>query len=199
MPPDEAPSDADLLARLRAGDGGAYETLVRAQSPKLLRVLRRIVGSEDEARDALQEAFMTAFRALAGFDGRSRISTWLYRIAVNAGLMRLRRRKHLAECSVEELLPSFLEDGHRRDPGPAWRSAPDEEVDRARLRELVRDKIAQLPETYREPLLLYDIQGLDTAEVARALSLSVGAVKTRLHRARQALRALLDPALRGVA
>lgn len=199
MRPDEAPSDAELLARLRAGDGGAYETLVRAESPKLLRVLRRIVGSEDEARDALQEAFMTAFRALAAFDGRSRVSTWLYRVAVNAGLMRLRRRKHLSECSVEELLPSFLEDGHRRDPGPAWRAAPDEEVERARLRALVRDKIAELPETYREPLLLYDIQGLDTAEVARALSLSVGAVKTRLHRARQALRALLDPTQRGLA
>jgi RNA polymerase sigma-70 factor (ECF subfamily) len=127
------------------------------------------------------------------------VSTWLYRVAINAGLMRLRRRKHLAECSVEELLPAFLDDGHRRDPGGAWRPAPDDELERARLRAHVRDKIAELPEAYREPLWLFDIEGHDTAEVARALGLTVGAVKTRLHRARQALRALLHAGLAEVA
>jgi RNA polymerase sigma-70 factor, ECF subfamily len=196
MAPPQTPPDAGLLARLRAGEDAAWEQLVRAETPKLLRVVRRIVGGEDEARDMLQESFVTAFRALPAFDGRSRVSTWLYRIAVNAALMRLRRRKHLAECSVDELLPGFLEDGHRRDPGPAWRSTPEEDVERARLQSLVRERIAELPETHREALLLYDIQGLETAEVAQALGVSVGALKTRVHRARQALRALLDPAMR---
>lgn len=196
MPPD-APPDAELLARLRAGDDAAYEALVRAESPKLLRVVRRVLDNEDEARDVLQEAFMTAFRALPAFDGRSRVSTWLYRIAVNAALMKLRRRKRLAECDVDAALPAFLEDGHRRDVGPAWPPAPDEEVERARLRQLVRDKIAELPESFREALLLYDLQGLSTGEIAAALSISTAAVKTRLHRARQALRALLDPYFAG--
>jgi len=196
MPP-EPPPDADLLARLRSGEDAAYEELVRAESAKLLGVVRRILDNEDEARDVLQEAFMTAFRALPAFDGRSRVSTWLYRIAVNAALMKLRRRKRLAECDVEAALPTFHEDGHRQDVGPAWRPAPDDDIDRARLRQLVRDKIAELPESYREALLLFDIQGLSTGEIASALGISVAAVKTRLHRARQALRALLDPVLSG--
>jgi RNA polymerase sigma-70 factor, ECF subfamily len=183
-----------LVAGLRAGDDGAYETLVRAYGGRLLQVARRYVGDE-EARDAVQEALLAAFKAIERFDGKSRISTWLHRIVVNTCLMRLRRQKSRPEQSIEPLLPSFLEDGHRADPGPDWES-PETILRRTETRELVREAIDRLPKNYRTVLLLRDIEGLSGAEVGDRLGITTGAVKVRLHRARQALREILDPHLR---
>jgi len=193
----EGPDDAALLERLRRGDDAAYEILVRVNTPRLLAVTRRLLRSEEDARDAVQEAFVSAFRSLDRFQGDSRLSTWLHRIAVNAALMRLRSRKRKPEDSIEELMPRFLEDGHHaRTPVPWKEREADALLARQEVRDQVREAIDRLPESYRNVLLLRDIEELETAEVAEILAVSTGAVKTRLHRARVALRNQLDAFLR---
>lgn len=186
-----------LLDGLRAGDKSAYETLVNHYSGRMLMVTRRLLPREEDARDALQEAFISAFRGLSSFDGRAQLGTWLHRIAVNAALMKLRSQKRRPELAIDDLLPSYLEDGHRRDAGPAWNETAEQTAEQAETRRLVRQCIEQLPENYRVVLILRDIEEMDTATVAEYLGIEEGAVKTRLHRARQALRTLLDPYFRG--
>lgn len=200
MSPEPTPAlpseDEALLASLRAGDPRAYETLVRTMAPPLLAVCRRIVRNEEDARDAVQDAFVNAWKSLPRFEAGSRLSTWLHRIAVNACLMRLRSRRRKPEEPIEDLLPSFLEDGHQTVDSAPWLEPADVVLDRKQLAAVVRQQIERLPDTYRVVLLLRDIEGLDTAQAAEALGVTENAVKLRLHRARQALRTLLDPMLR---
>ena len=193
------PDETTLLERLRAGEDAAYEELVRLYGPRLLAVARRFLRSEDDAQDAVQDAFLNAFRSIDSFEGQARISTWLHRIVVNASLMKLRTRRRKPEQSIEELLPNFLEDGHMTNLATPWRTAGEDEVELAQLRDLLLQKAQQLPDSFRNVLLLRDIEGLDTKEAAQLLEISTAAVKTRLHRARLALRELLDPHLRRVA
>jgi RNA polymerase sigma-70 factor (ECF subfamily) len=195
--PSASPADpeADLLARLRAGDDAAYAQLVREQTPALLRVTSRLLRSDDEARDAVQDAFVAVFRALPRFRGESRLATWIYRIAINAALARLRARASVDEVSLDEWLPRFVDDGHQAEPSEPWPA--DAGAERREVRERVRAAIDRLPDSYRTVVLLRDIEELTTDEAAQALGISTGAVKVRLHRARQALRALLDPWMRG--
>lgn len=192
---DEAP----LVAQLRAGDERAFEQVVRAYGGRLLAVARRIVGSEEDARDVVQDAFLNAFRSLDRFEGNAKLSTWLHRIVVNAALMKLRTRKRKPEQSIETLLPSFLDDGHHEERFQSWDEPVDKLMERAETRELVRQQIDALPEGYRTVLVLRDIEGLDTEEAANVLGLSVNATKIRLHRARQALRTMLAPHFRSAA
>lgn len=193
---DAAAADTLLLARLRAGDATAYDDLVRAYSPRMLAVTRRILNSEDDAKDAVQDAFLSAFRGLASFAGGSLLSTWLHRIAVNAALMKLRTRRRKPERSIETLLPVYLEDGHHAENFQDWNLPADRAMLRAEQREVIRKCIGELPENYRTVLILRDIEELDTDEAAERLGLTPNAVKIRLHRARQALRTLLDPHFR---
>ncbi len=193
---DALPDEDELLAGLRAGEDGAYEALVRAYGGRMLAVARRFLRSEDDARDAVQDAFLNAFRSIDRFEGQARLSTWLHRIVVNAALMKLRTRRRKPERSIEELLPGFEADGHLEHPAEPWRKLPEEEVGREEMRRLVLEKIHELPEAHRNVLMLRDIEELDTEAAAEVLGVSVGAVKTRLHRARQALRELLEPHLR---
>lgn len=188
-------NEAELLERLRAGEEAAYEEMVRAHGGRLLAVARRMLRSEDDAQDTLQDAFLSAFRSIDRFEGQARLSTWLHRIVVNAALMRLRTRRRKPEKSIEELLPGFLEDGHMAQPASGWRELGDDPAELNELRGLVLRLLDELPEGYRNVLMLRDIEDLDTEETARLLDLSTGAVKTRLHRARQALRGLLEPHL----
>lgn len=190
------PDDGALVARLRAGEEAAYEELVREHGGRLLAVARRFLRSDDDARDAVQDAFLSAFRNIGNFEGQALLSTWLHRIVVNAALMKLRTRRRKPETSIEELLPGFLEDGHMSHPASAWRKTDADPAELNQLRSLVLEKIQDLPEGYRNVLMLRDIEDLDTEETAQLMGLSTGAVKTRLHRARQALRALLEPHLR---
>lgn len=192
-PPGPPAQEGGLLARLRLRQPEACERLVREQSPRLLAVARRILRDEDAARDAVQEAFVAAFRHLDRFAGQARLSTWLHRIVVNAALMRLRARAARPETSIEELLPAFEVDGRHTASPPAWRRAPDELLAQGEVRQLVREAIDRLPQAYRTVILLRDIEELDTATTADLLGLTVPAVKVRLHRARQALRTLLEP------
>jgi RNA polymerase sigma-70 factor (ECF subfamily) len=187
-----ASSHAALIARLKEGDEAAFAQLVRTQGSRLLAVAQRFLRNEEDARDVVQDAFLAAFRSIEGFQEESRISTWLHRITVNAALMKLRARRRKPEEPIEELLPNFLENGHRADVGPPWKEAADIALQRRETRVLVRDCIDRLPESYRTVLLLRDIEELDTEEAAQLLGITPNAVKVRLHRARQALRTLLD-------
>ena len=186
--------ESSLVAGLRRGDSAAYEQLVRQYGGRLLQVARRYLDEED-ARDALQEALVSAWKSIDRFDGHSMVSTWLHRIVVNASLMRLRKKSTKLEKateSLEPLLPQFLSDGHRAEVGPAWQETPEEMFERSEVRQWVRDGIDQLPEGYRTVILLRDIEGLNGQETADAMGLTTTAVKVRLHRARQALREILD-------
>lgn len=193
---DETAADQALLAGLRAGTAAAFEKLVRLHSGRMLSVARRFLAQDHDAQDAVQDAFLSAFKALPTFDGRARLSTWLHRIVVNAALMKLRSQRRHPEQSMDDLLPKFLEDGHQAAPAGRWKTSPSE-LELAENRQQIRDQIAKLPESYRTVLLLRDIEEFDTETVAQMLDLSVSVVKVRLHRARQALRTLLDPLLGG--
>jgi RNA polymerase sigma-70 factor (ECF subfamily) len=193
-------ADEDALLRgLRAGDDAAFEALVRAHGGRMLAVARRLLGSEEDAKDAVQDAFISAFRSIGTFEGGSRLATWLHRIAINSALMKLRTRQRKNEQSIEPLLPAFRDDGHAVRPARPWKESADQAVQRHELREFVRESIDRLPETHRIVLVLRDIEELDTEETGRLLGISESAVKTRLHRARQALRTLIDPKLSGEA
>ena len=184
-----------LLARLRAGDDDAFEELVRTYSPRLLGLARRIVGNDEDARDVIQDALLSAFRSMDRFQGDARLGTWLHRIVVNTALMKLRRRRRKPEESLEPLLPAFQSDGHFVERFSAWDQSEraDAALSRIETRQLIRGLIEQLPESFRTVLLLRDIEGIDTEESARLLNTTPNAVKIRLHRARQALRTLLAP------
>jgi RNA polymerase sigma-70 factor, ECF subfamily len=185
--------EATLIARLQAGEEDAFAVCVRTYCTPMLLAARRILANEEDARDAVQDAFVSAFKEIGRFEARSRLGTWLHRIVVNAALYRLRHRQRHPERSIEDLLPHFGEGEHQVDPPSPWKDTSETILQRQELCELVRRCIDQLPESYRTVLLLRDIEGLDTEETAEALGISQGVVKTRLHRARQALRSLLNP------
>ena len=185
--------DSDLLRCLRAGDEQAYEVLVRQYSGRMLAVARRLLGRGDESADAVQEAFCSAFQAIDRFEGVSALSTWLHRIVVNACLMKLRSRSRRPTVSIGDVLPAFDETGHHVQPVAQWSEEPCNRLERAETQKQVRACIDLLPDDHRLVLLLRDIEELDTEQTAEVLGISVPAVKTRLHRARQALRSLLEP------
>lgn len=183
-----------FLARLRAGDAAAFEDLVRVVGGRMYALTRRMLRSEADAADALQEAFVSAFKALPKFSGESKITTWLHRIVVNACLMRLRKLSRHPERSIDAMMPQFAENGHHAGKVSGW---TENLAEREETAEMVRQSMADLPEAYREVLVLRDVEGLDTAQAAAFLGTSENNVKTRLHRARLALRELLDTRMKG--
>lgn len=184
--------EARLVASLRAGDPQAFEALVRQQGPRLLVVARRIVRNEEDARDCVQEAFLAVHRSIGGFEARSRLGTWLRRIVTNAALMKIRTRLARPEEPIEHLLPRYDRYGYLEGPTDTNAACAEELLDRAGARQRVREAIARLPDRYRVVLLLRDIEGYSTDEAARVLEISPGAAKVRLHRARTALKGLLQ-------
>jgi RNA polymerase sigma-70 factor, ECF subfamily len=193
----DSPADEALLAGLRAGDDASYELLVRTYCGPMLAVARRIVGDEDDAMDCVQDAFMQAFRNMAGFEGRSSLATWLHRIVANAALSKLRKRSRYPGELSPELLTTFDSTGHRIGRQGRCASSVEALIDRAETRELVQRQIALLPDQYRVVLVLRDIERYDTAEAAAMLEITEAALKVRLHRARTALKKLIEPLLRG--
>ena len=180
-----------LLERLRQGDEAAYELMIRSYGGRMLAVARGLLRNEEDARDVVQSAYISAFRGLRTFKGTSQLSTWLHRIVVNGSLMKLRTRRRKPEESIEDLLPGFLEDGHHAESFSGWAAQADRLLEDKQTRQVVRAAIAELPETHRAVLILRDIEELTTEEAATALGVTPNAVKIRLHRARQALATLL--------
>ncbi len=186
-------SEVALVHRLVAGDEDAFAEVVRVHAPRMLATARRLLRDEHEAEDAVQEAFVSAFGALDRFEGASALGTWLHRIAVNAALERLRRRRSRDETSIEELLPQWAADGHHEVSPEPWTLDDGSPAERDETRRVVRAAIDRLPEAHRVALLLRDIEGLTTADAAAALGIDEGTMKVRVHRARLALRNLLAP------
>lgn len=190
--------ERELVRALQRGDDAAFASLVRDHGAPLLATARRMLGNEDDARDALQEAFLSAFRAIKSFEEKSRLGTWLHRITVNAVLMKLRTRRRCCERSAEELLPKFTGDGHHVEPPCPWSDRAVRALQSKESSALLWRAIDQLPPQFREVIVLRDIEGLSTEEAGVHLGITKNAVKIRLHRARQSLRTLLDDCLEDV-
>jgi RNA polymerase sigma-70 factor (ECF subfamily) len=193
----EQEAEAQLLARVRAGDEEASAALVRKYGGRMLAVARRFLRCDEESADAVQDAFLAAFRCLDQFRGHSSLGTWLHRIVVNSCLMKLRVQSRGRAVPIDDLLPTFDETGHHSRPVRPWPEPALSQLEREETRLQVRACIDRLPEPYRTVLLLRDIEELDTEHTARQLGITPGTVKTRLHRARQALRTLLEPLFLG--
>jgi RNA polymerase sigma-70 factor (ECF subfamily) len=189
----ERDAEAQLLARIRAGDQEASATLLRKHGGRMLAVARRLLRCEEDSADAVQDAFLAAFRSLDKFEGNSSLGTWLHRIVVNTCLTKLRAQSRSRAAALDELLPKFDETGHHTRPVHRWEEEAVSQLTREETRMQVRACIDQLPEAYRTVLLLRDIEELDTNQTAHHLGITAATVKTRLHRARQALRTLLEP------
>ncbi len=182
--------DMALVERLQAGDQAAYAELVEQHSGQIYRLALRMMGNETDAEDVLQETFLSAFKAIDRFEGRSSLSTWLYRIANNAALMRL-RRKEPDQVSMDE--PLERDDGEMM-PRQFFDFCclPEDDLMREEARVEMAKAIEELTPTLRNVFVLRDIEGLSTQETADALDLSISAVKSRLMRARLKLRERLS-------
>jgi RNA polymerase sigma-70 factor (ECF subfamily) len=179
-------SDGISLQALRAGDRAEFARLVEAHSPLIYRLGLKMLGNPQDAEDVLQETFIKAFRHLDEFNGRAKISTWLYRIATNEALMLL-RRKRPDMVSVEEPKPAEEE---VQEPLQIvdWCCLPEEDFMTSEARSYLDGAIETLPSSLKIVFLLRDIEGLSTRETAEILNISEPAVKTRLSRARLRLR-----------
>jgi RNA polymerase sigma-70 factor (ECF subfamily) len=173
---------AEFLARLRAGDRGAFEELVRTEQHRVYGLALRMLGNPAEAQDVAQEVFIRAHRGLAEFRGAARLSTWLYTIASRLCLNRLAGSERRLVRHGEETLGQLADAG----PGPA------ETLERGELDEALHRAIAELPEERRVVVLLRDVEGLGYEEIAEILTLPVGTVRSRLHRARLDLKDKLE-------
>ena len=181
--------DQDLVARIRGGDGSAFELLMRRHNRMMFRAARSILGNDAEAEDAVQEAYVRAYRALDGFRGEAKLSTWLTRIAVNEALGRRRARARevvLAEVPVDAA----------HEAAPEWdrqpSESPEETTMRKELGEVLEASVDRLPQDYRTVFMLRVIEGLSERDTAEALAIGLPLVKVRLFRARALLRRMLE-------
>ena len=190
------PDDQELVDRIRAGVNRCHDIFVRRFGSTVLAVAKRYLRSEADAADCFQDTFIAAFNSIDRFENRSSLGSWLRGITVNQSLMRVRTNSRRREESIDHLLPDFDERGKRVTTFEATQSSDvGKMMDQSQMKKVVRSKIDQLPENYRMTLLLRDIDGYSTQEAADILGIEVNAVKTRLHRARSALRTLLEPEL----
>jgi RNA polymerase sigma-70 factor, ECF subfamily len=185
-------SEQDFIERLKERDEEAFETLVQRYGARMLATARRLLGNEHDAYDAVQQAFISAFRSIAGFNADAKLSTWLHRIVANAALMQLRSRRRRPELPIQDLLPRFDDNGQWVDESVHAGWVEEHPIHQRETRQMVRRCIDRLPEIYRSVLLLRDIEDLDTMEVAEILATSPNAIKIRVHRARQALKSLIE-------
>lgn len=189
-------AEAMLVHSLRRGEDRAYETLVRSYGPQVMAVARRYLRSEADAADCFQDTFIAIFQNIESFQQRSSFRQWVRGVAVKQSLMKLRKRKRQREESIEHMLPMFDDSGSRIEvASPRQKSGIGELIDAEKMRTVVREGIDRLPEVYRLVLLLRDIDGYSTSEAAHILGIRLSATKTRLHRARSALKYILEPVL----
>jgi RNA polymerase sigma-70 factor, ECF subfamily len=181
-----ASHDDVLLDRIRTGDRAACEDCIRLHATGIYRFALRLTRNEAEAEDVVQDTFMNAFRGIGNFEGRASLRTWLFRIAYNAAMMRLRKRQP-EMVSIEEATDP--EEGF---PLPEaffdWSSLPEAELEKTEVREEMEKAINKLPSKLREVFVMRELEELSTEETARVLEITQETVKTRLHRARMWLR-----------
>lgn len=174
-----------------------FEELVRANIGWMLGLAGRILGDDDLAKDAVQLAFSKIHLKMDQFEGRSQPKTWMHRIVVNEALMILRKKKRANEQSIDHLLPSFDPRGMRTPVQPVTEDTSETALRSKQTVTIVRESISELPDAYRVVLQLRDIEEMTTAEVSNFLEITEANVKVRLHRARTALKSLLEPMLLG--
>jgi RNA polymerase sigma-70 factor (ECF subfamily) len=192
--PASEPSDEVLVGLFLGGDEMAFERLVVRHRNLVYRLARRLLGNESDAQDTTQETFIQVYRKLSSFRGDSRFSTWLYRIATNAALMRRRARSRRPTEPLDAFAPRFDEAG-KHAATAAELGVPnrlDETIDAKALAEKVQAAVDRLPDLYRRPFVLRDLEELETAKVAEVLGLQVATVRQRVHRARILLRGYLS-------
>jgi RNA polymerase sigma-70 factor (ECF subfamily) len=185
--------DRQLLARAQAGEVEAFEALVEAHRDKVYGLALRMTRSEADAAEITQDTFLSAYQHLKDFRGDAAFGSWVYRIAANHALMRLRHRR-VAQAAEEEIQgPEFTEWGSLADyPARDWSRDAEGQVLDAELRQAIQEAADRLPEGYREVFLLKDVEGLSYEQIAEVTGDSVPAIKSRLHRARLALREAID-------
>ena len=188
-------ADIDLAACCAAGDGQAVRHLVTANNQRLFRAAWSILRNREEAEDVLQSAYAKALAALAGFEGRSSLTTWMTRITINEALARNRsqerRRNHL-EAEGVPVLETYREQLAKGSQAPS----PEAEAARHHLRSILEQAVADLPETFRTVFVLHEVEGVSVEDAAEALEIPTGTVKTRLMRARRKLQQALAPEVR---
>lgn len=183
-------SDVDevaLVEGMRRGDRDAAEFFARWLYPRMYAAAYKILGDDQNARDAVQDSFVRVMTAIHRFRAEAKFSTWVLRVVVNSALMIRRQTARTDARVLDDLHPRFADDGHRLNVGEPW-----EELDTSEMTRLVRNCLDELPDDARTVLVLRDMVGIETAECATMLGIRGGAVKTRLHRARMALRELVE-------
>jgi len=178
-------SDEEVVERVLAGDTSQFEILMRRYNQRLFRVARSILADDAEAEDVMQDAYVRAYRELAGFRGEARFATWLTRIAVHEALARVRKGRRLVPLS-----PS-LDGGGPPEPRTSAHS-PEREAENRELQAVLQEAVEALPDSLRTVFCLREIEGLTSEQIADAVGISVENVRVRLHRAKAALRQKLD-------
>jgi len=185
--------DRELLTRAQAGDMSAFESLVGKHEDKVYGLALRMTRSEADAAEITQDTFLSAYQHLSEFRGEAAFGSWVHRIAANNALMRLRRQKVVDIVSDELAGPEFTERGSLADgPESDWSKRADDKVLEDELGRAIQAATDALPEGYREVFLLKDVEGLSYEEISEMVGISIPAVKSRLHRARLALREAID-------
>jgi RNA polymerase sigma-70 factor, ECF subfamily len=179
--------DTTLVEQLRREDAGAPEALVGTYGARVYRLAIRITGNASDAEEVVQDALWTVVRKIDSFRGDSAFGSWLYRIAANAAYQKVRGQRRRTEVSLDDVLPVFHEDGHAA-PIADWSPKVDDPSHQIEIRRVLSAALEALPEDYRTAVVLRDIEGLSTAEVAETLGLTIANAKTRVHRARLFLR-----------
>ena len=181
--------DPQLIRRLKDGDEAALEALMAQYQTRVFGLALRISGNREDAEEVLQDVFLTVIQKIDTFRGDAKLSSWIYRIATNAALMKLRKRPKVQELPLEEELgPAMTEHGAIAEPVLDWTRLPPDEVERKELVQRIEQALEQLPQEYRSVFVLRDIEGLSAEEACEVLNISVAALKSRLHRARLFLR-----------
>ena len=182
-------TEQELVARARRGDESAFEALVTENEKRIYNLCRRLTGNQEDAAELTQEAFLNAWRGLGRFQGESSFSTWLYRLATNACIDFLRKEKRRQSLSMTVSLDD--EEEARQVELPDERYAPEGALERAEARRAVAEGLERLTLEHRQVLVMREIHGLSYAEIGQVLDLDLGTVKSRIARARGALRKVL--------
>ena len=182
-------ADAELVEALRREEPDAPDRLVERYGDRVYRLAMRITGLKEDAEEAAQDALWTAARKVHMFKGESAFGSWIYRITANAAYQKLRTRRQKApEIALEDVLPSLDGDGRHFEPMDDWSNRVDEQALQGELRRVLQQAIDGLPPDYRTALVLHDVEGLSNPDIAEALSISLPAVKSRVHRSRLFVR-----------
>ncbi|MCM8809851.1 MAG: sigma-70 family RNA polymerase sigma factor [Candidatus Omnitrophica bacterium] len=182
-------NELELVEKAKSGDNKAFEELVRRTQNKIYNLGLKILGNKDDAADLLQETYIKAYESLPNFEGKSSFYTWLYKIATNFALMKLRKEKY-KKISIDEIKQAS--NGNYKFEISDWSNNPHIQYKNEELKDILNEAINSLPPKYKTIFILHDIDGLSISEISEILSLSISTIKTRIHRSRLYLREKLS-------